>query len=232
VESGVSVSMSLPLSTHKRGDNPVPADHRMTMLPSDGSGSVRFAKDYVGGDFHNDGHSHLDALCPDDVLLVCTGHARRLDELGPWDTTVSKTGLHPTAATFLAERQVAAMGSDGNNDTIPSAIEGLPYPIHVLAINAMGVHLLDYLGFEDLAAIASAPRAGRSCSSPRRCGSPGGPGRRSTRSRSSDLAGQLSRRATRSRCSSTQSTPPAGSLARNESIASDSSSGEYSEKVE
>jgi kynurenine formamidase len=226
VESGVSVSMSLPLSTRKRGDNPVPADHRMTMLPSDGSGSVRFAKDYVGGDFHNDGHSHLDALChvgfdgslydglpagsvtsagaetltvgvldrglvgravlldvprqrrtrwiepgeylfredleaaerhqgvqvgPGDVLLVRTGHARRLDELGPWDTTVSKAGLHPTAATFLAERQVAAMGSDGNNDTIPSAIEGVPYPIHVLAINAMGVHLLDYLRFEDLA---------------------------------------------------------------------------------
>jgi hypothetical protein len=151
VESGVSVSMSLPLSTHKRGDNLVPADHRMTMLPSDGSGSVRFAKDYVGGDFHNDGHSHLDALCPDDVPLLRTGHARRLDELGPWDTTVSKTGLHPTAAAFLAERQVAAMGSDGNNDTIPSTIEGVPYPIHVLAINAMGVHLLDYLRFEDLA---------------------------------------------------------------------------------
>jgi kynurenine formamidase len=88
---------------------------------------------------------------PGDVLLVRTGHARRLDELGPWDTTVSKAGLHPTAATFLAERQVAAMESDGNNDTILSAIEGVPYPIHLLAINAMGVHLLDYLRFEDLA---------------------------------------------------------------------------------
>src|SRR5262245_19124743 len=37
----------------------------MTMLPDVdiGSGSVRFAKDYVGVDYHNDGHSHIDALC-------------------------------------------------------------------------------------------------------------------------------------------------------------------------
>jgi kynurenine formamidase len=37
----------------------------MTML-SDidiGSGSLRFAKDYVGVDDHNDGHTHIDAVC-------------------------------------------------------------------------------------------------------------------------------------------------------------------------
>ena len=28
-----------------------------------GSGSVPFAKDYVGVDYHNEGHSHIDALC-------------------------------------------------------------------------------------------------------------------------------------------------------------------------
>ena len=42
-------------------------------------------------------------------------------------------------------------GSDGNNDTAPSTTEGVGFPIHVLAINAMGVHLLDYLQFEDVA---------------------------------------------------------------------------------
>ena len=60
-------------------------------------------------------------------------------------------GLHPTVATFLAERCVAVLGSDGNNDTAPSTTEGVAFPIHVLAINAMGIHLLDYLQFEDLA---------------------------------------------------------------------------------
>ena len=62
----------------------------------------------------------------------------------------AKAGLHPTAATFLAERGVAVLGSDGNNDTAPSTTEGVGFPIHVLAINAMGIHLLDYLQFEDL----------------------------------------------------------------------------------
>jgi kynurenine formamidase len=228
VRSGVTVSLSLPLDTHPRIDNPEPADHHMTMLPNQdiGSGSVRFSKDYVGMDYHNEGHSHIDAFShvayeghlydgqPEesvtaegaaagtievlrnglvgrgvlldiprlrgvpwlepgeyvstadlesaeraqrvrvgsgDILLVRTGHARRRAELPPWDTANAKAGLHPTTATFLAEGRVAALGSDGNNDTAPSAIEGVGFPIHVLAINAMGIHLLDYLQLESLA---------------------------------------------------------------------------------
>jgi kynurenine formamidase len=86
-----------------------------------------------------------------DILLVRTGHARRLAELGPWDTRDAKAGLHPTAASFLADRRVAVLGSDGNNDTAPSTTEGVGFPMHVLALNAMGVHLLDYLRLEDVA---------------------------------------------------------------------------------
>ena len=228
VRSGVTVSLSLPLDTEVRIDNPEPADHRMTMMPDVdiGSGSVRFAKDYVGADYHNEGHSHIDAFShvaydgrfyngipeaavtargaeagsidlvrdglvgrgvlldvprlrdipwlepgeevfpedlesaereqgvhvgPGDILLVRTGHGRRRAELPPWDTRVAKAGLHPTTAGFLAERRVAALGSDGNSDTAPSSAEGVGFPIHVLALNAMGIHLLDYLQLEDLA---------------------------------------------------------------------------------
>jgi len=79
-----------------------------------------------------------------------TGHARRLAELGPWDTEKSKAGLHPTAMPLLAELGVVALGCDGNSDTAPSTTEGVAFPIHVLALNAMGVLLLDYLQFEDL----------------------------------------------------------------------------------
>jgi kynurenine formamidase len=227
VHDGVTVTLSLPLATEAGGSHPKPADHHMTMLPDKdvGLGSLRFAKDYVGVDYHNDGHSHIDALChvvyegslyngqpPEavradgaaveaigalkdglvgrgvlldaprlrgvpwlepgehvfrddleaaeraqgvrvgtgDILLVRTGHARRLHELGAWDTTTAKAGLHPTAMPFVAERAVAALGSDGNSDTAPSSTEGVAFPIHVLALNAMGVHLLDYLQFEDL----------------------------------------------------------------------------------
>ena len=76
--------------------------------------------------------------------------SRRLAELGPWDTAQNKAGLHPTAMSLLAERDIAALGCDGNSDTAPSTTEGVAFPIHVLALNAMGVMLLDYLQFEGL----------------------------------------------------------------------------------
>jgi kynurenine formamidase len=230
VRDGQTVTLSRPLATKAAVSNPEPAEHHMTMLADTdiGSGSVRFVKDYIGADYHNEGHTHIDALChvafegwlyngwsqqsvdaagasmdsidvlkdglvgrgvlldiprlrgvpwlepgehvmpheleaaetaqgvavgEGDILLVRTGHARRLDELGPWDTAGGKAGLHPTAVRFVAERQVAALGGDGNNDTAPSGTENVSFPIHVLTLNAMGVHLLDYLQFEDLRAV-------------------------------------------------------------------------------
>jgi len=236
VRDGTTVHLGLPLDTRESGHNPTPAVHRMTLLPDTdvGLGSIRFVKDSVEVDYHNDGHSHLDALChvayrgklyndrtsdevsakgagvnaidaadsglvgrgvlldvpavrgvpwlepgesvsradleaaeaaegtrvgEGDILLVRTGHVRRLAEHGSWDTADAKAGMHPTAATFIAERGVAVLGSDGNNDTAPSTTEGVAYPIHVLAIVAMGVHLLDYLDLGDLrTACASAGR--------------------------------------------------------------------------
>jgi kynurenine formamidase len=236
VQDGVTVSLSLPLNTTPAIHNPVPADHHMTAPTgaSVGEQPVEFMKDYVGLDYHNDGHTHIDALChvayegrlyndhpqaavtsrgaavnsievledglvgrgvlldiprlrgvpwlepgehvfaadleatereqrvsvgEGDILLVRTGHSRRLAEVGPWNTAASKAGLHPAAMRFLAARSVAALGSDGNNDTAPSTTEGVDFPIHVLAIAVMGLHLLDYLQFEDLA--VACERAGR-----------------------------------------------------------------------
>jgi kynurenine formamidase len=227
VREGITVSMSLPLNTHAAIHCPTPADHHMTALASaaEDPEGVHFIKDYVGLDYHNDGHTHIDALChvafdgalyngrseeevtdegarvnsievlttglvgrgvlldiprvrgvpwlepgqhvfredleaaerecgvtvdEGDILLVRTGHARRLAELGPWDTPAAKAGLHPSAMPFIFERRVAVLGADGNNDTAPSTTEGVDFPIHVLAITAMGLHLLDYLQFNDL----------------------------------------------------------------------------------
>lgn len=86
-----------------------------------------------------------------DLLYVRVGHHRRRTELGPWDVAGSRAGLHPTAMEFLAEREVACLGGDSNNDAAPSSTAGVPFPVHVLAVNAMGMHLLDFLQFEDLA---------------------------------------------------------------------------------
>ena len=37
----------------------------MTMTGDEdiGSGTLRFAKDYIGADYHNPSHTHIDALC-------------------------------------------------------------------------------------------------------------------------------------------------------------------------
>ena len=225
--SGRTISLSRPLKTELSRANPEPADHHMTLLGArDHPDGVAFAKDYIGLDYHNDSHSHLDALChvsfdgslyngrpadavsddgasvetvevlkdglvgrgvlldiprvrnvrwlepgdsvlpadlekaerqqgvqvgEGDILLVRTGHAARLEELGPWDVAAWKAGLHPACARFLAERHVSALGCDSNSDTAPAVTEGVGFPIHVLALTAMGVHLLDYLRLGELA---------------------------------------------------------------------------------
>lgn len=94
-----------------------------------------------------------DRITEGDLLFVRVGHRSRRRELGPWDAAGARAGLHPAALELLSERRIAALGSDGNNDTAPSAAEGADFPVHVLAINAMGLHLLDYLHLENLQAV-------------------------------------------------------------------------------
>jgi kynurenine formamidase len=93
-----------------------------------------------------------------DLLFVRVGHSRRRKQLGPWDVAHARAGLHPTALAFVAEREIAALGGDGNNDAAPSRTEGVDFPVHVLAVNALGIHLLDYLQFEDLAGVCEQQR--------------------------------------------------------------------------
>jgi kynurenine formamidase len=88
-----------------------------------------------------------------DLLFVRVGHRSRRRTLGPWDAANVRAGLHPATVELLAERQIAVLGSDSNSDTAPSTAEGVAFPVHVLAINAMGLHLLDWLSFDDLATV-------------------------------------------------------------------------------
>jgi kynurenine formamidase len=89
-------------------------------------------------------------VTPGDLLFVRVGHGRRRNEVGVWNVADARAGLHPAAMEFVADRHVAVLGSDSNSDTAPSTTEGVDFPIHVLAINALGMHLLDYLRFEEL----------------------------------------------------------------------------------
>jgi kynurenine formamidase len=94
-----------------------------------------------------------------DLLFVRVGHRLRRSQLGPWDAASQRAGLHPAAMEFVAERQVAVLGSDSNNDSAGDAADQVDFPVHVLAINALGVHLLDYLEFAEL--VPACEQAGR-----------------------------------------------------------------------
>ena len=94
-----------------------------------------------------------------DIVLVRVGHRLRRTELGPWDAAAARAGLHPALLAVAAERQIAVLGSDGNNNTAPSVAEGVDFPVHVLAVNALGIHLMDYLEFAELAPLCE--REGR-----------------------------------------------------------------------
>jgi kynurenine formamidase len=60
---------------------------------------------------------------------------------------------------FVADRKVTLLGSDSNNDMAGDAAGPVDFPVHVLAINALGVQLLDYLQFGDL--VQACEQAGR-----------------------------------------------------------------------
>ncbi|MFD9417572.1 cyclase family protein [Streptomyces goshikiensis] len=93
------------------------------------------------------------------AVLLRSGRFRRRRELGPWDVGAASAGLHVDAVPLLAERAIALLGGDGDSDLRPSPVEGVHSPVHVLAVAAMGVPLLDNLDLEALSAACAA--AGR-----------------------------------------------------------------------
>ncbi len=96
-----------------------------------------------------------------DLMVFRTGHHRRRLELGAWDpnyTGQGRAGLHPRSLTLLRQRKVAAFLPDGDGETVPAPVDGVPYPIHPLQITAMGMCAADSLQLEELARACEAER--------------------------------------------------------------------------
>ncbi len=88
-----------------------------------------------------------------DILLISTGRDARRAARGAWPPMDGLAGLDARAVPWLHERRIAALGSDGVSDAIPNPdTEGWPMPIHQCGIVAMGLHLLDNLRLDALAA--------------------------------------------------------------------------------
>lgn len=87
-----------------------------------------------------------------DVLFVRTGRHARQNARGAWDgLREGLAGLGAACLPWLHARRVAALGSDGASDVLPSGYEKILLPIHAVAIVAMGLHLLDNCDLERLA---------------------------------------------------------------------------------
>jgi kynurenine formamidase len=92
---------------------------------------------------------------PGDVLFVRAGRWARREETGPWATGRLGAGLHASVAPWLRERGVAMIGSDYINDVLPSQVEGVAMPIHLLTLVTMGMWIFDNLDLEAVADVAA-----------------------------------------------------------------------------
>jgi kynurenine formamidase len=76
-----------------------------------------------------------------DILVVAWGRQARRRATRGFD---GFSGLHPDCLPWLADREVAVLGSDGISDPMPFVgTPDWPFPIHQIGIVAMGLPLID-----------------------------------------------------------------------------------------
>jgi kynurenine formamidase len=94
-----------------------------------------------------------------DILVFRTGHHARRAALGPRNNDYpppgeGRAGLHVDTIPWMHERRIAAFLPDYDGEVVPSTVDGMLYPIHVLQIAAMGMLAADLLDLEALARLA------------------------------------------------------------------------------
>ena len=92
---------------------------------------------------------------PGDALFVRTGRWARRADVGPWAVSEQMAGLHASTMPWIKARDVSFLGSDGVSDVIPSQVDEVGLPVHLLTIVAMGVDLFDNQDLEALAETAA-----------------------------------------------------------------------------
>ncbi len=158
VEHGISVSLAHDTIKELAPDVTSPFQHEVPTTGADAEGS--FSVDTYSVLYHGYAHSHIDALC----------HMWGTSEAYPGvmyngfgKDTVTEAGCgklgigviaregHATAAGWLKERDVAALGSDAASDLLPSGVPGVTHPVHLLVIVAMGMPIFDNADLKALA---------------------------------------------------------------------------------
>jgi len=94
-----------------------------------------------------------------DAILIRTGRWARFKAEGEWDPLTNSAGVDVSCMPWLKQRDVAVLGSDLASDVMPSGVAGTApgfLPVHLIAIAAMGVPILDNCDFETLGETAAA----------------------------------------------------------------------------
>jgi kynurenine formamidase len=94
-----------------------------------------------------------------DAVFIRTGRWRRYDVEGEWSPLDGSAGLDVTCMPWLKQRDMAVLGSDLASDVLPSGVIGTDrqyLPVHMLALVAMGVPILDNCDLEPLSREAAA----------------------------------------------------------------------------
>ena len=92
---------------------------------------------------------------PGDAIFIRTGRWARRAEFGPWVISELAAGLHASTMPWVKARDVSFLGSDAAADVVPSQVDEVRLPVHMLTIVAMGVDLFDNQDLEALADTAA-----------------------------------------------------------------------------
>jgi kynurenine formamidase len=90
-----------------------------------------------------------------DVLVVRTGRWAREEREGRWDIESGSAGLHASCLPWLKKHDIALLATDLAADLMPSQVEGVRMPIHLVTIASMGVPIIDNCDLEPLGDYAS-----------------------------------------------------------------------------
>lgn len=91
-----------------------------------------------------------------DAVFIRTGRWARWNAEGEWNMKEDAAGLHVSSMAWFKKRNISVLGSDMVADVAPSGVEGIRMPVHLVAIYAMGVILLDNCDLEAVGNYAAA----------------------------------------------------------------------------
>ena len=92
---------------------------------------------------------------PDDAVLVRTGQMRFWPDAERIRRETGGSGVDVDGARWLADRGVRYVGADTQSFEVrPSAVPGNPLPVHLLLLQERGIHIMEWVDCEELAAEA------------------------------------------------------------------------------